>query len=51
MAVLKWILTANGTDAYRVDQYAEDARAQGLGLAVDDGGNETYCMVLLIKVA
>lgn len=44
--------TANGTDAYRIDNYTSQARATtGLGNAVSDGSAEIYTVVYLTKVA
>lgn len=51
VAVLKAILSANGTDAYRIDHYTTSAEAtDGLGQAVGDGASEIYTDILLIKI-
>lgn len=50
-AHLHYVFTANGTDAYRIDHYTELTKAtDGLGLAADDGGDEIFTDLLLLKI-
>ncbi len=51
-ALLYWIFTANGTDAYRIEHYTNTAQAStGLGLNVNDGSAEVYTSVMLLRFA
>lgn len=51
-AFLSCKFTANGTDAYRIDHYTLTAKAtSGLGIAVSDGSNEVYLVIVLRKLA
>lgn len=51
-AMLSYIFTANGTDAYRIDHYTQAAYATNAwGLPLTLGTNEVYLTITLIKVA
>lgn len=51
-ALLTWVFTANGTDAYRIDHYTALAKAtNGLGVDTADGSSEIYLRIVLEKLS